>query len=189
MSETRENRRLEILKSACTEFSENGYDSAKMEQIAKRVGIGKSTIYEYFPSKNELLKASCEWIFDSILCDVNDIMQNDICFKNKVIDYIKYACNVLNSIGSGIMILYGKSDSVQIIRTNANMFHMKLLDIIEKAVFTATQNGEIRENINPRNIAKIITFLPSPILCDEIKKNGNAALDDIISILIYGFAK
>ena len=47
MSETRENRRLEILKSACTEFSENGYDSAKMEQIARRVGIGKSTIYEY----------------------------------------------------------------------------------------------------------------------------------------------
>ena len=78
MSETRENRRSEILKAACTEFSENGYDSTKMEQIAKRVGIGKSTIYEYFPSKNELLKASCEWIFGTILCDVDNIMHNSI---------------------------------------------------------------------------------------------------------------
>lgn len=189
MSETRENRRSEILKAACTEFSENGYDSTKMEQIAKRVGIGKSTIYEYFPSKNELLKASCEWIFGTILCDVDNIMQKDICFKDKVINYIKHACDILSSIGSGMMILYGKSDSVQIIRSNAGMFHMKLLDIIEKAVFKAVQNGEIRENINPRNIAKIITFLPSPILCEEIKNNGDAALDDIISILIYGLAK
>lgn len=189
MSEIKEGRRYEILKAACTEFSENGYESTKMEQIAKRAGIGKSTIYEYFSSKTELLQASCKWIFGNILCDVNDLMQKDICFKNKVINYIKYACDVLNSIGNGMMILYGKTDSVQIIRSSANVFHVKLLDIIEQSVYTAVKNGEVRDDINPRNIAKIITFMPSPILCEEIEKSGDNAINDIISILIHGFAK
>lgn len=189
MSEIRENRRSEILKAACTEFSEKGYDSTKMEQIAKRVGIGKSTIYEYFPSKHELLKASCEWIFDNILSNVADLMKKDISFKEKVVTYIKYICEILNSIGNGMIVLYGKTDSVQVIKSNANLFHVKLLDIIEQAVCIAVENGEIRQDIKPRNIAKIITFMPSPIVCEEIKKGQDSALDDMIAILIDGFSK
>lgn len=189
MSEMRENRRSEILKAACIEFSENGYESTKMEQIAKRVGIGKSTVYEYFSSKNELLKASCQWVFSNILSDVTILMQKDIPFCEKVTTYIKYVCNTLNSIGNGMIILYGKTDSVQIIRSNAHEFHNKLVNVIEKAVKKAQQNGEIRDDISALSIAKIITFMPSPIVCDEIQKGHNKALDDMISILIHGFSK
>ena len=189
MSESRENRRSEILKAACKEFSENGYDSTKMEQIAKRVGIGKSTIYEYFPSKNELLKASCEWIFDNILFDVANLMKENIPFAEKITRYIKYICEILNSVGNGMIILYGKTDSVQILKNNVNMFHVKLLDIIEQAVCMATENGEVRQDIKSRNVAKIITFMPSPIVCEEIKKGNSDAIDDMISILINGFSK
>lgn len=50
----------EILHAALAEFTERGFDAARMEDIAKRAGISKGGIYLYFPSKEALLKALIE---------------------------------------------------------------------------------------------------------------------------------
>jgi TetR/AcrR family fatty acid metabolism transcriptional regulator len=50
-----EDRRNHILDAAFTIFIENGVHSAKMEDIARAAGYGKSTLYEYFDSKDEIL--------------------------------------------------------------------------------------------------------------------------------------
>lgn len=190
MSETRENRRSAILKAACIEFCENGFECTKMEQIAKRAGIGKSTVYEYFSSKNELLQASCDWIFKNIQHDVEKIMQSETPFKQKVRDYIDYICNLLTSIGNGISVFYSSSDSTQqIIRNIVYSFHTMLCQTIQTAAEQAMQNGEIRNDISPKSIAKIITFTPSPIFCEEIKNDKENILDDILNLLYSGFCK
>lgn len=50
----------EILEAALAEFSENGFEAARMEDIARRAGISKAGIYLYFKSKETLLKALIE---------------------------------------------------------------------------------------------------------------------------------
>jgi AcrR family transcriptional regulator len=50
----REGRRNHILDAAFTIFVEKGIVSAKMEDIARLAGYGKSTLYEYFGSKDEI---------------------------------------------------------------------------------------------------------------------------------------
>ena len=52
----RERKAEEIIKAAVRVFSEYGFDSAKMEYIAREAGIGKGTIYEYFTSKDQLFE-------------------------------------------------------------------------------------------------------------------------------------
>jgi len=47
----------EILDAALAEFTERGFDAARMEDIAKRAGISKGAVYLYFPSKDALLRA------------------------------------------------------------------------------------------------------------------------------------
>ncbi len=49
-------RRDQILNAAREVISENGYDQSSVDQIAKRAGLSRSTVYEYFPSKDEILK-------------------------------------------------------------------------------------------------------------------------------------
>ena len=46
---TRARRRKEILKAATEEFSQHGFEGTRVEAVAKRAGIGKSTVYEYYP--------------------------------------------------------------------------------------------------------------------------------------------
>ncbi len=49
-------RREQILEAAKTVISENGYAQSSVDQIAKRAKLSRSTVYEYFSSKDEILK-------------------------------------------------------------------------------------------------------------------------------------
>jgi AcrR family transcriptional regulator len=55
-----EARPEEIVDAALAEFTERGFEAARMEDIAKAAGISKAAIYLYFPSKVALLEALIE---------------------------------------------------------------------------------------------------------------------------------
>ena len=50
-----------IIQAAIESFAQTGYDRTKMEDIAKRLGLSKGTIYLYFKSKEDLFLAICEY--------------------------------------------------------------------------------------------------------------------------------
>lgn len=50
----------EILDAALAEFTDRGFDAARVEDIARRAGISKGGVYLYFQSKEALLKALIE---------------------------------------------------------------------------------------------------------------------------------
>jgi AcrR family transcriptional regulator len=51
-----EERPAQIIKAALTEFGERGLAAARLDDIAKRAGLSKGTIYLYFPNKEELFR-------------------------------------------------------------------------------------------------------------------------------------
>ncbi len=55
-----ERRREEILDVAAKVFAEYGYPRTDVQVIADRVGVGKGTIYRYFPTKQELFLAAVD---------------------------------------------------------------------------------------------------------------------------------
>ena len=50
-------RPAELLEAALTLFVEKGFSATRSEEVAKAAGVSKGTLYLYFPSKEELLKA------------------------------------------------------------------------------------------------------------------------------------
>jgi AcrR family transcriptional regulator len=51
-----EERPKQILDAALAVFAERGLAAARLEDIAKRAGLSKGTIYLYFPNKEELFR-------------------------------------------------------------------------------------------------------------------------------------
>src|SRR6478672_12642749 len=51
-----EERPRQIVDAALAVFGERGLASARLEDIAKRAGVSKGTIYLYFPNKEELFR-------------------------------------------------------------------------------------------------------------------------------------
>jgi AcrR family transcriptional regulator len=47
----------EILEAAFAEFQQKGYAATRLDDVARRVGVSKGTIYIYFENKEELFRA------------------------------------------------------------------------------------------------------------------------------------
>src|SRR5580704_1281079 len=75
--EIREKSREKILSAALELFANKGYDATSIDSIAKKAGISKGLIYNYFESKKSILLA----IFDDAMKMGEDIMKEQMHIK------------------------------------------------------------------------------------------------------------
>ena len=65
-------RREAILDAALTVFAERGYEAARLEDMAKRAGVGKGTVYLYFKDKQALFEALVRGAVSPLLGQVTE---------------------------------------------------------------------------------------------------------------------
>lgn len=65
----RERKRSDILDAARATFFDDGYIGAGMDEIARRAGVTKQTVYRYFSSKEALFRAALEARRDESFAD------------------------------------------------------------------------------------------------------------------------
>jgi len=58
--ETPRDNRVLLLAAALDEFLEQGFQAARVEDIARRAGVGKGSVYLHFRNKEELFAAVIE---------------------------------------------------------------------------------------------------------------------------------
>ena len=72
-----ETRRNAILEAAVELFKEKGYERASMNELARRLGGSKATLYGYFPSKEELFVAVVRAVATVHLADAIATLSED----------------------------------------------------------------------------------------------------------------
>ena len=75
---TGEARKKSILDAATAAFLANGYGDSNIDEIAKRAGVSKPTVYKHFDSKIDLF------------CAMIDVMVDDLAqSQEEALDYVK----------------------------------------------------------------------------------------------------
>lgn len=69
-----ERKEAAILLAARSVFIDNGFDGARMSEIARQAEIGEGTIYSYFDSKAELMLAVLQQFWDSLTREARAFM-------------------------------------------------------------------------------------------------------------------
>ena len=72
-----ETRRNAIVQAAVELFKEKGYERASMNELARRLGGSKATLYGYFPSKEELFVAVVKAVATLHLADAIAALSED----------------------------------------------------------------------------------------------------------------
>lgn len=67
-----------ILKSALVEFSTKGYSGARVDEIAKRAGVSKPLIYEYFGDKDAVYAAALKETYVQIRAGEETLDMEDL---------------------------------------------------------------------------------------------------------------
>jgi len=65
-------RKEEILAEATKLFASDGYARAKVDDLAARLGVGKGTIYRYFPTKEELFLSVADKAMENLQNAINN---------------------------------------------------------------------------------------------------------------------
>jgi len=74
-ADARRNRE-KVLAAARVVFSEQGVD-AQMDDVASRADVGVGTVYRHFPTKDALLRALTEELFDVIAAHARELLEHD----------------------------------------------------------------------------------------------------------------
>ena len=186
---TRMRRREEIIHAAVIEFCENGYDCTKMEDIAHRAGIGKSTIYEYFPSKIELLTATGDSVLERILLDIKQMLLNDRPVRQALADYLEYISSVMGTIGNNFLNLVGDQEVTNVIHKLCIRYVKTMSSELEGVLRIAQDTGENSPDVNIPIAVSLIISIPSPPFVKLTKhKFIHDSIDQLLALLFSGLA-
>jgi len=88
-------RKQQIISAAVKRFARHGLGKTTLEEIARDIRIGKSTIYHYFESKDELFFESLKWETDQFIEDIKAIFNNEeLAVGARLLEYISYKENI-----------------------------------------------------------------------------------------------
>ncbi len=173
----KEARPGEILDAALAVFAEKGFAAARMDDIARRAGVTKGTIYLYFPSKDELFKSL---VRESIGERITEITESVRRFEGPSSELIRM---MLHGMGS-LLIASDRVVLPKIIIAEAGNFpeltRFYREDVIDRGLALATRiiergiaRGEFRR-LPPAHLARVFV---APVLLAAIWRTTFARFD------------
>jgi AcrR family transcriptional regulator len=96
----RENKRSQIINAAVECFAKRGYHAVSISELAKFAGISKGLMYNYFESKDELLRC----IFREIMSEMMHLFDPDQKGLSEKEDLIKYLERFFRHLKSNIIL-------------------------------------------------------------------------------------
>ena len=87
-----------IFEAARAVFHEQGYNGARMQEIAKRAGINQSMLHYYFRTKDRLFEEVFHLSAREVMAPVLEIFQTPLPFRDKIERFVHlYIDSVLNN--------------------------------------------------------------------------------------------
>ena len=109
ITDKRESKKREIIESALSLYSEKGYYSTNVRDIARQAGISPSAFYIYFPDKRELFGEVIEHVMTDIadkirgaLKEEKDELKRPVVFLKIFKDNYPRIGEILNQLRSGM---------------------------------------------------------------------------------------
>jgi AcrR family transcriptional regulator len=162
-TQSAEERRAAILAAALEEFTARGYEGARLDDVAKRAGIAKGTIYLYFADKETLFQELVRSMVHPVLGTLEKMREVDIPARMLV----------EGLLGTFLREIYGtrRKDMIRLIMAEGPRFPAiaefyyseviaRVLATIRPILRRAAERGELRDDA----LARFPQLIVAPML-------------------------
>lgn len=136
----------EIIEAALHSFSERGYAATRLEDVARRAGVTKGTLYLYFPNKAELFKAvirdTLVATLDRFGAELDAAPSTTILFEEMLTDFQELAASPIGAIPK--LVLAEAGNFPEIARFYLDEVVARGLGAIRMALQRGIDRGEFR---------------------------------------------
>lgn len=89
-------KRAAILEAAVAEFRQAGYDATSMDRIAASAGVSKRTVYNHFPSKEELFAQILQQLWERSLASPELAYRADRPLRPQLLEQVQQKLQLLH---------------------------------------------------------------------------------------------
>ncbi|MCG2721283.1 MAG: TetR family transcriptional regulator [Thermodesulfovibrionales bacterium] len=157
-SEDKSYKRTLILDAAMKTFVKRGYSDTRVSEIAAEAKVAEGTLYNYFPSKEEILLA----LFDEKWGGIIDEIKKKISRLNNPNDKLKAIFSMVVTMFkkdrhlAEIFLIDIKQSSIFLNNYTINRV-VEFIDLIEEILEEGKKKGIYRKNLDTR-VAKMVIF-------------------------------
>lgn len=164
-----------LLAVAITVFNERGYDGTSMEDLSRRLGISKSSIYHHVDSKEDLLGLALDRALDGLFAVADAVKASDRPAIERLEQLVRGSVLVLAERLPCVTLLLRARGNTPIER-RALTRRREFDEIVADLVKQAEQDGDIRPDVDPSVTARLLFGMVNSLV--EWYRPGRAALDD-----------
>jgi len=187
----------DIIDTARTLFKKSGFKKTTMGDIARGLGKAKSSLYYYYPSKEDIFEAVLHAEMDELLNQIHQAIGQASTSKEKLIAYCRCRLNKLSQ-------LYNLSDALksEIAELHCVMIDLKSrfdtthVELVKSILEEGVRNGEFKK-LNVHNIELVAYLMVSSFrgLAMPLMLSGDQSprldlqLDSIVDIMVEGIGR
>lgn len=183
-----------IVNVACKIFNRHGFKKTTMDEIAVACHKGKSSIYYYFKSKEDIFRAVVEREAEELKERLDRTIRKDDQAIDRLKAYILFRLHRVRSLENFYAALNEDSlshmDFILEIRRN---FDMEERQLVREILDDGMSNGSFHitsSEIGAIAISTMMKGLELPLLLsEEHKADREELLEDLIRVLFYGIIK
>ena len=175
----------QIIANATELFLTKGFKSVTMDDLASNMGMSKKTIYAYFKTKNDLVNAVTDYLFDIISTGIDHICEQDynpIQELFTINDFVQKHLKNENSSPLYQLQKYYPKTHDKLIKKQFSVAHECVMENLEQGI----EAKIYRENIHTDFIARLYFLTITGIKNEELfPKEIFPAHNTIITYLDY----
>ncbi|WP_158797473.1 TetR/AcrR family transcriptional regulator [Pedobacter sp. L105] len=183
----------EILLGAKKLFGKHGLKKTTMEEIATAAGKGKSTLYYYFPSKNEIFEAVVEDEMKNVVKRIREAVNVSLTAKDKLKAFLQAQITSIIGFHSFKEVLFDDLvASMRMLIFIKSRYEQIQIDMIREILLGGAQSGEFKEmstdRMNKMSFVMVTAFrgLHFPLSIELSELQTNDYFDEMIDMLIAG---
>ena len=141
--------RRAIMDAAIKLFPEKGFEHTTVDQLAKEAGVGKSTIYGYFKSKNEIFLAFCEDEIDFVFSELAEKRDPDTPIQEQLLRlFMEQLRYVSRNFDFGRILVREMIFPKELTMEKSNDLAERYLDALGEILSRAISRGELRDDLD-----------------------------------------
>ncbi|MCU0376730.1 MAG: TetR/AcrR family transcriptional regulator [Bacteroidales bacterium] len=189
----KEEYRLKIILTASKIFSHYGFKKTTMDEISRALKKGKSSIYYYFGSKEEIFEAVVLYEANQLRTQLRAAMKEVDSPPDKLRNYIFVRMRAFEKLSNYYNAVFDKNlDHYEFIEKIRSRYDREELAILRLLVFIGNRRGifEVRDSeYTAMAIQTMLKGMEVPLFWRKREIDINSRLNAILSLIFDGINK
>ena len=174
-------------------FSRFGFRKTTMSDIAGKTGMGKSSLYYYFKSKEEVFEQVVIYEADILIGELTKALEKSSGAKEKLKNYITVRMQVLHNLSNYYNAVFSDDLShFDFIEKVRERYNKEEIQTIQRILNKGIKQGQFR--IENTELAAIAIFtamkgLEIPLFWHKVSDKPEMRSENMLNILFYGIVR